>query len=146
VNIQNDELWTPLHDAACYGCLQTFRMLIEHYADVHLRNNQGELPLHRAASPCFHSDHLDIMQSLLDHGLDPNARDNDGSTPLHRSSWWEKDDYATTEGTVGGTRLLLKHGAIIDAKDNEGRTPLQLALEHDRHDIVACLSEHGATR
>jgi ankyrin repeat protein len=85
------------------------------------------------------------MQSLLDHGADPNAPDNGGSTPLHHSSWWEKEGYYTTKGTVEGTRLLLKHGAIIDAKDNKGRTPLQLALEHGRHDIAKCLSEHGAT-
>jgi ankyrin repeat protein len=58
-------------------------------------------------------------------------------TPLHRSSWWEKQGFETTEN------LLLKHGAIIDVEVNQSRTPLQLALEHGRHDIVKCLSEHG---
>jgi ankyrin repeat protein len=145
VNTQDDTLWTPLHDAACYGRPQTFRMLIEENADINLRNNLGELPLHRAASPDFGRFHLDIVQSLLDHGADPNARDNDGSTPLHRSSWWKKQGYHATKGTVEGTRLLLEHGAIVDAKDNEGRTPLQIALEYGRHDIAKCLSEHGAT-
>jgi len=86
------------------------------------------------------------MQVLLAHGADPNAPDNDGSTPLHRSSWLQKEGYGATMGTVEGTRLLLEHGAIIDAEDNEGRTPLRLALEHGRHDIAACLLEHGAMR
>ena len=146
VNAQDHELWTPLHDAACYGRLQVFRMLIEHNPNVHLRNDLGESPLHLAASPRNHRGHLDIMQSLLDHGADPNARDNNGSTPLHHSSWWKELSYTATKGTVEGTRLLLKHGAIIDAEDNKGRTPLQLALEHERDDIVTCLKEHGATR
>ena len=147
VNTQTNALWTPLHDAAHYGRLQTFRILIEHNVDVHLRTNLGESPLHRAASTSENNSvHPDIIQTLLDHGADPNARDNDGSTPLHHSSWWEKQNYITTKGTVEGTRLLLKHGAIIDAEDNEGRTPLQLALDHGRDDIATCLKEHGATR
>jgi ankyrin repeat protein len=85
------------------------------------------------------------MQVLLDHGADPNARDNDYSTPLHNSSWWQ-GVFGPRVGTVEGTRLLLKYGAIIDAEDYEGRTPLQLALEYGRHDMVACLKEHGAKR
>ena len=90
---------------------------------------------------------IDIMQLLLDHGADPNTRDYDNSIPFHHSSWWDKGRiYVLRRGTVEGTPLLLKHGAIIDAEDNEGRTPLQLGLEHGRHDIAACLLEHGATR
>ena len=121
-------------------------MLIEHNADIHIRTNFGKSPLHLAASSDNEDDQVDIVQVLLDHGADPNARDDDNSTPLHHSSLWQKKGYLTTRGTVEGTRLLLKYGAIIDAEDNEGRTPLQLALEHGRDDIAACLKEHGATR
>jgi ankyrin repeat protein len=85
------------------------------------------------------------MQLLLDHGADPNARDNNDSTPLHHCSW-SMEEGNVTHGTVEDMRLLLKYGAIIDSEDNEGRTPLQLALEHDRQDMVTCLREHGATR
>jgi cytohesin len=127
-------------------------MLLEHNADVNIRNDLGEFPIHRAASPREHRGHVEIMQLLLDHGADPNARDKDNSTPLHHSSWWDrysswgKGGYGDTKGTVEGTRLLLRYGAIVDAEDDEGKTPLQLALEHGRDDIVACLKEHGATR
>ena len=135
---------TPLHSVAACGYSQVFRMLIEHNADIHIRNDRGETPLHYAASP-YPGAHvnLDIMQILLDHGADPNARDNNNSTPLHHSSWFRE---MRIQGTAEGTSLLLKHGAIIDAEDNEGRTPLQLALEHGRDEIATCLKEHGATR
>ena len=148
VNTQSNQLWAPLHDAIDYGRFPVFQILIEHNADIDIRTDFGKSPLHLAASSWVKGDHhIDIIQLLLDHGANPNARDNDDSTPLHHSSWWEKGPgYVLRQGTVEGTRLLLKHGAIIDAEDNEGRTPLQLALEHGRHDIAACLLEHGATR
>ena len=145
VNIQNNSLWAPLHSAANGGRVEVLKMLIEHNADIHIRTNFGKSPLHLAASSDNEDDQVDIVQVLLDHGADPNARDDDNSTPLHHSLW-QKKGYLTTRGTVEGTRLLPKYGAIIDAEDNEGRTPLQLALEHGRDDIAACLKEHGATR
>ena len=148
VNTQALQLWAPLHDAVDDGQFQVSQMLIKHNADIDIRTNLGKSPLHLAATSWVKGDHhIDIMQLLLDYGANPNARDNEDSTPLHHSSWWEKGrNYVLRKGTVEGTRLLLKHGAIIEAEDNQGRTPLQLALEHGRHDIAACLLEHGAMR
>jgi ankyrin repeat protein len=143
VNSQDDWPYFPIHFAAGWGHLQIVRMLIEFNADVDVREQGGKGPLHLAASHHHRNDHVGIMQLLLDHGANPNARDNDGSTPLHCSSWKRN---SSDHGSVEGTRLLFKYGAIIDSGDNEGKTPLQLALEHDRQDIAACLREHGATR
>jgi ankyrin repeat protein len=146
VNAKASNFDFPITSAVGSGHLQVARMLIEFNADIDVRTGLGMGLLHLAASPTSNNDHVGIMQLLLDHGANPNARDNDGSTPLHQSSWWQEGDYDATYGTVEGTRLLLKYGAIIDSEDNKGRTPLQLALEHDRQDIVTCLREHGATR
>jgi ankyrin repeat protein len=146
VNSQDFGLQTSLHRMAGLGHsshAQVSRMLIEHNADIHIRNHCGDTPLHFAASPYYGVRvNVDIMQVLLDHGANPNARDNSNSTPLHHSS----GSPSGRCGTAEGTRLLLKHGAIIDAEDNFGRTPLQLALEYRRDDIARCLKEHGATR
>jgi ankyrin repeat protein len=136
----------PLHRAAAVGHLHICQMLIKHNADIHNRAIFGDTPLQSAAS--LYSEprnQVDIMQVLLDHGADPNALDNRGSTPLHCSSCNQYEGYGPTWGTVEGTRLLLKYGAIIDAENNQGQTPLQLALDHERDDIAACLTEHGAT-
>jgi ankyrin repeat protein len=150
VNTQNYRGYFPIHSAVGYGRLQLVRMLIEYNADIEARTKFGESPLLQAASRADINDQVRvvIMQLLLDHGANPNARDNNGSTPLHQSSWEEYSEgyYDATHGTVEVTRLLLKYGAIVDSEDNNGRTPLQLALEHGRQEIAACLREHGATR
>ena len=146
VNAQGVGGYSPLLCAVNRGHLRICQILIEHNADIQIRTGLGESSLHVAASPFVMFDHVVIMQVLLDHGADPNARDGAGSTPLHCSSWRRKGHHASSIGTVEGTCLLLKHGATIDAEDNEGKTPLQLALDHKRHDIATCLTEHGATR
>ena len=147
VDAQGFNGYGPLHCAANSGHLHICQMLIEHNADIHNRSRFGDTPLH-TATYCRSAtrNQVDTMQVLLDHGADPNARDNHGSTPLHCSSWNQYEEHTPTEGTVEGTRLLLKHGAIIDTENNQGKTPLQLALDHGRDDIAACLREHGATR
>ena len=145
VDAQSNESCAPIHSAAGWGRLEVVRMLVEHDADVNARGRDGMVPLHFATRH-GESYYVDIVQLLLDHGANPNARDDDDCTPLHYSCWWEKDDCLPSQGTVEGTHLLLMHGANIDAEDNKGRTPLQLALQYRRHDIEACLLEHGATR
>ena len=139
VNAHGNVGLTSLHSAVLYRSTRGFHILIEHNADIHTRDDDGESPLH-AAARCPDRDRVDMMQVLLDHGANPNARDNSLSTPLHFSS------RLGGQKVVEGTRLLLKHGAIIDAEDDEGKTPLQLALEEGHDDVVACLKEHGATR
>ena len=145
VDAQSYESCAPIHSAIGWGRLQVVRMLVDHKADVDVRGGNGMAPLHFAARHGG-SYYVDIMRLLLDHGANPNARDEDGSTPLHYSCWWEKEDCLPSQGTVEGARLLLEHGADVDVEDNKGRTPLQLALYHRRHEIEACLLEHGATR
>jgi ankyrin repeat protein len=145
VNTQNHQCLTPLHTVADHGRLQALQILIEHSADINFQTSFGKSPLHIATAPLVTRNHVDIMRFLLDHGANPNARDSFDATPLHYSCRWGKSYGFSREGTVEGTRLLLKHGAIVDAEDDEGKTPLQLALEHKRHDIAACLLEHGAT-
>jgi ankyrin repeat protein len=138
--------FTALHMVAYHGQLKSAQALLGHGADINARTDWEEVPLHLAASPLVHRDHLDIMQLFLDHGADPNTRNNMGSTPLHCSSYWKTDGYMLTKGTIEGAHLLLKHGADIDAKDNEGRTPLQLALAHGHDEMARFLSQYVATR
>ena len=128
---------SPLHSAAYYGQLQMVQtLLLEYKADVNVRKDSGETPLHYLSnnfdSGPYISQLRNISQFLLEHGADVNARSIDLSTPLH---------VAARCGRIEVVRVLLEYGARVDAEDKEGKTPFRVA----RHpDIIKLLSEHGA--
>jgi ankyrin repeat protein len=61
-----------------HGRLDVFRILIEHDADINLRNNLGEFAI------ALNSKSLSPPWLPLDYGADRNVRDHDGSA-AHRS-------------------------------------------------------------
>jgi ankyrin repeat protein len=69
---------TPLHAAAAAGSAGAVRMLLAARADPRLRRDNGDTPLHRAASG-------EIAELLLQANRDVRAhqRNNLGQTPLH---------------------------------------------------------------
>jgi ankyrin repeat protein len=81
-NIQDDEGWTPLHNAASNDYLNVVKLLLEHGADPNIQDNDGETPLHSAVKGC----HVDVVRVLLDHGADLTIRDKKGRTPLDYGS------------------------------------------------------------
>ncbi len=69
VNARDDHGSTPLMHAACIGCVEIVRLLIERGADVNARRQDGLTPLLLAA---FFG-HRDIVQILLESGADVDA-------------------------------------------------------------------------
>ncbi|HOJ00912.1 MAG TPA: ankyrin repeat domain-containing protein [Anaerolineaceae bacterium] len=67
----------PLHFAA-NSRADIIRLLIDHGADVNVRDGNGKTPLHCAAVTA----NLENMRALLENGADVNAADNDDNTPL----------------------------------------------------------------
>ncbi|KAH9015066.1 ankyrin repeat-containing domain protein [Lactarius hengduanensis] len=130
---------TSLHVAAHNKELEAVQVLLEHNADVNLRTDEGQTPLHRAI---IYLDHyprprvVGIVQRLLEHGADPSACDHN-STPLHQVSSHFHEELEVA-------RLLLSYGANVDEKDGEGRTPFQVASSNGHHETTKLLLEHGA--
>ena len=85
VNVANDRGSTPLHVVVTNGYLETCELLIEHGADVNVRDQLGRTPLFRI----LETDRTDPTESyelarlLLSKGADPHVRDVGGDTVLH---------------------------------------------------------------
>lgn len=106
--------------ACSAGHIEIVKLLIEKGANVRVTNNNGQTPLHYAAS----RNRLDVAQVLLEANSEVNPRDNMGSTPMHR---------AASRGHIDMVKLLLSSKWInLDAVDCVGNTPLQVFRCHNR--------------
>jgi ankyrin len=110
---------TPLHFACSRGKLDVAQLLLDHGAQVNVKNHKGETPLHLASRGDH--DSLDegvcVVELLLERGTDVNIRDKSEWTPLHSASNNGKYDIA---------QVLLSHGANVNAENYLGETPLHL--------------------
>jgi len=70
-------MWTPLHIAARENKLELAKSLLDHGANVDVKDKVGQTPLHRA---CYWGNR-DMVQLLLDHAADFTAFDNLMQTP-----------------------------------------------------------------
>lgn len=53
------------------------KLLIENGAEINIKDNDGNTPLHYAAKRGF----MGIIRLLVENGADINAKNNDGQTP-----------------------------------------------------------------
>jgi ankyrin repeat protein len=136
VDAQDNGGSTPLHHVisnvipwdAEQNAEQAVGVLLEHGADINLRNHEGQTALHKASR----RDRIDIIHLMLKHGPDVNALDSNGSTPLH---------LAISERAAG---LLLEHGTNINLRNGQGRTALHKASLRGYPDIIHLILNHGA--
>ena len=110
------------------------QLLLDRNADVHVRDTDGDTPLHCAAI----AGRLEEARLLLGLNVEVNSRNNEGSTPLHLASegYWE--------GNPDIVQLLLGHGADTQARNFSGKTASEVARGLKQQEIVQLLSEHAA--
>lgn len=102
---------TPLHRAANNNVMiEIVKLLLQHGADVTIKDARGETPLHNAASK--------IAKLLLQHGADVNDQDIEGNTALHQ---------AVQRGYTEEAKVLLQHGANTKIQNKAGKTAFDLA-------------------
>ena len=80
--------------------------LVDAGADVDVKNDDGDTPLHRAS---LLNENLAVIQALMDAGADVHAKDNHGSTPLHAAALGNEN--------LAVIQALMDAGADVHAKD-----------------------------
>lgn len=80
---------TVTHDAARDGYADTLEVLLSR-ADVNLKDDSGNLPLHLAAR----EGHQDIVELLAPRTAHPFLSNHEGLTPLQLASEHHRDDTA----------------------------------------------------
>jgi uncharacterized protein len=123
---------TPLLAAAANGRLEIAEVLLEHGADLNIRDTK------KKATPLLWATlkgHADLVNLLLDKGADLSAAElKTGMTPLLT---------AANQGNVEIARILLARGADIKNRDKEGRNPLVWAAYNGHAPMVRFLVERG---
>ena len=167
VNAQESNGRTALHDASqgrhheagdanfALSLTKITRLLLEHGADVNVREVDRLTPLHVAAR----YGRIDVLRVLLEHCVSGvtddgrrtvfheyvDARDSEDKTPLHsvsESPYWADPNFAPSLSNI--VRLLLEYGADVNARRNDSFTPLHVAARYGRVELARILLEHGA--
>ena len=119
--LQNDGFGIKqLHCAACFGCLNTYKLIAGHFTDINPTiptDPSLETPLHIAAE----CGHLDLCIWIMDNLDDKSPMDSDGTTPLHLAA------------KGGQLKIILKIMSKItetNPLNNEGNSPLHFAAEN----------------
>ena len=120
-----------LHTAAEYNNEKIITWLIEHGADIHAINDDGDTPLHCAAK----NQALDSIKLLIKYGASINAQNNSGETPIFLAV--EKDFY-------DATALLIELGADVTIKDNYNLDLLYEAQKNNNLKMIELLALNGA--
>ncbi|XP_062927753.1 poly [ADP-ribose] polymerase tankyrase-2 isoform X4 [Mobula hypostoma] len=134
---------TPLHFAA---------VLLQHGADLHIRNTDGRTALDLADPSAkmlltgeYKKDELletarngneeKLMSLLTPLNVNCHASDGRKSTPLHLAAGYNR---------VNIVQLLLQHGADVHAKDKGDLVPLHNACSYGHYEVTELLIKHGA--
>jgi hypothetical protein len=137
--------WTLLHSAtAAPASLEIVAALIDAGAEINVKDNEGNTPLHFAVKRINREkfptrDYEGIIRLLLDKKADIHIVNSGGATPLHTASAFRADPSAV--------ELLIQAGANVNGKalaSFGGWTPLHGAAARNSAGIVAVLLKHGA--
>jgi len=122
----------PMLNAVAGECTAEMALLLlQHGASQHEGVDQGDLPLHTAAS----KGNAAVIRVLLDHGARVDDQCVDGKTALL---------HAVMSEQANAVKILLDAGANTLLMTTSGHQPLHLVSDRDGPMIVDALLDHGA--
>lgn len=127
---------TPLHIAASKNSTDLVELFIKYHANVNLRNEWGETPLHVAA---YYGANESLIDALVMAGASVNKTNGLNSwtapgSPLH---------IAAQRGHLNSIKALLKNGAEINLLNEKDETAVMMAVKNDQIAVLKLLLEHS---
>jgi len=128
---------TLLMDAAANGRIEDIKLLIEHKADLSVKDSQGRTALMYA----LENNKIEVIKLLVERNSDSNRLsynigDNHGQTPLIK---------AVIKNDTDAVKYLLEEPKVnINARDHSSRTALIYAVIYGHKDCVDLLLDKGA--
>ena len=114
INERDDYHYTALILAAIRGHSTSIEVLIQHGADVNIKNSNGNTALIQAAD----NGRLTSVDILLQHCADANIQNDSGYTALV---------YAANANHSDCVNMLLQNNADVNLKNSSGQTAYDLA-------------------
>lgn len=133
IDLKDYNEFTALHLACESAHVECVRLLIEHKANVHVKNMKWQMPVHMAAK----SQSVDCIDMLIKAGADVNARDIDDRTPLHSAI------SVKTLNICPAVDALLGYQAKVNLQDHYGFTPLHIAALNEAPECAESLLAKG---
>ncbi|KAM3455310.1 hypothetical protein MY3296_002498 [Beauveria thailandica] len=122
---------TALTHAAWLKADAMVSLLLDHGADVNLRDLDDRTALHWAAEGTY----ADLVEALLDHGAEIDCRVNGWTPLLLAGRKWDEL----------GARILVQRGADLNARDFHGRSVLHWFAIQGCAETVPLLLRSGAS-
>jgi ankyrin repeat protein len=118
---------TPLQLALTMNHVDRARSLLEHGADVHVRDSIGRTPLIIAITYCPQA-----INSLVASGADLNEETRFGPTLLAAARYqWLYRNMRQPQEDKNAVQILLKNGVNPNTRDRDGRNALMvMSMEH----------------
>ena len=141
----------PLHLAVHHNSSIAAIVLIENGANVNLKDQSGNAPLHFAAGRTDTAENAEMISLLLVGGADPNIRNRNNWTPLDLA--YHGGQIRLTNGKFASNPRRLAMAALVagggglanpNLQDNNGDSPLHLETRAGRKEFVLWLLERGA--
>lgn len=129
VNLTDEQGYAPIHYAAQLINPEALNYLIDVWANIELKTNHGNTPLHLAARK--QGGNPDSVEALIEVGAVLDEQDAHGGSALH---------YAAEQETADIARALLLAGAQWNKKNTTGQTPLHRAVEYGRRALINLLA------
>ena len=158
-NIQDSDLWSPLHVASFLGRPEMIKLLIQFDADSTLLDVDGNLAIDHAHGSVremlelfmtnkgidqdklkeirkgTRKQMLSDVQGMVQQGQDLDKYNSRGVSLLH---------VASANGYYDSAKLLVRNKASVDIQDDKGNTPLHCASKYNEFKVVKLLLNNNA--